>query len=308
MAPGQTSLPEPPKGLVYRTGYLGEVPFSDYERISESQRLFIDSILPSDWNWSGKRVLDFGCGVGRTLRQFAAEAQDGEFWGCDIHAPSIEWAQAHLCPPFRFLRCQEQPALAYADGYFDLIYAWSVYTHITEHWAGWLLEHRRLLKNDGLLLVSFLGEGLINEFAGESWDEDRIGMYCLNPGASFDQGGPNVFHSPWWLRAHWGRAFEILELRPHAGSERPAGQGLILMRPNGESCSLMDLERLEPNEPREISALQHQASHSIAESRALQAELDDLRRSRPSGPATAHLLLWQARRIARRFARDTPGG
>jgi hypothetical protein len=31
-----------------------------------------------------------------------------------------------------------------------------VFTHITEHWSAWLLELRRVLKPDGLLLASFL--------------------------------------------------------------------------------------------------------------------------------------------------------
>jgi len=148
--------------------------------------------------------------VGRTLRQFAAEAEDAEFWGCDIHEPSVAWAREHLCPPFRVFRCEPEPRLPQADGYFDLIYAMSVYTHIVDHWAGWLLEHRRVLAGDGLLLVSFLGEGMIEPIAGEPWQERRIGMNVLRSGVSFDRGGPNVFHSPWWLRARWGRAFDIV--------------------------------------------------------------------------------------------------
>jgi SAM-dependent methyltransferase len=259
---------------------LGDVAFSEYERISQSQRVFIESMLPGDWSWSGKRVLDFGCGVGRTLRQFAAEAEDAEFWGCDIHEPSVTWVREHLCPPFRVFRCEEEPRLPQADGYFDLIYAMSVYTHIVDRWAGWLLEHRRVLAGNGLLLVSFLGEGMIEPIAGEPWDERRIGMNVLGPGVSFDRGGPNVFHSPWWLRARWGRAFDIVELRAHGGDhERPAGHGLVLMRPKPTACSIAELERLEEHESREITALQHQVRQSMAESRALQIELDGRHRS-----------------------------
>jgi ubiquinone/menaquinone biosynthesis C-methylase UbiE len=47
--------------------------------------------LPESFNFAHKKVLDFGCGTGRVLRHFQTEAQRAEFWGCDIHAPSISW-------------------------------------------------------------------------------------------------------------------------------------------------------------------------------------------------------------------------
>ncbi len=49
-----------------------------------------------NWAWSGKRVLDFGCGAGRTLRHFVEEAQVAEFSGCDIHGGSVDWINANL--------------------------------------------------------------------------------------------------------------------------------------------------------------------------------------------------------------------
>jgi SAM-dependent methyltransferase len=136
-------------------------------------------MLPEDWSWEGKRALDFGCGVGKVLCHFAPEAQTAEFTGCDIHAPSIEWLQRNVCPPFRVFRCLEEPSLPQPDGQFDLIYAMSVYTHLTDRWAEWLLEHHRVLGPDGLLLASFLGEGMIQPLIGEDWDENRIGVNSL---------------------------------------------------------------------------------------------------------------------------------
>jgi SAM-dependent methyltransferase len=163
-----------------------------------------------------------------------------------------------MSPPFKALRCSDEPGLPHPDGHFDLIYAMSVYTHLTGHWAGWLLEHRRVLADDGLLLVSFLGEGMIKTLIGEDWNEDHIGMNVLWAGKSWEAGGPVAFHSPWWLRAHWGRAFEIISLLPHTGEATPEGHGLILARRKDVHLSAGDLERIEPGENREITALEHQ--------------------------------------------------
>ncbi len=253
------SFPFPALNLLHRTGHSGDDdPYGTYDRMGAFLRGFIEDALPDDWTWTGRRVLDFGCGAGRVLRHFAPEAADGEFWGCDIDGPSIEWARRNLCPPFdpdHILHCPETPGLPQADGYFDLIYAISVYTHLTDDWAGWLLEHHRLLADGGLLLATFLGETAIEKVVGEAWYEEGIGMNALRAGTPWDLGGPVTLHSPWWLRVHWGRLFEVLALEP--GGEKPGSHGVILLRRRSVHLTVGDLERLDPDEPREVSALQH---------------------------------------------------
>jgi len=157
-----------------------------------------------------------------------------------------------------------------------LTFAMSVYTHITDHWAGWLLEHHRVLADGGLLLASFLGEAMMEPLIGEQWCEDRIGMNSLLAGHPWDLGGPITFISPWWLRMHWGRAFEILELRPYTGGDPPAGHGLVLMRKKSVQLTIEDLKRLEPGEPREIVALQHHTAQLRDETLQLRRAYKDL--------------------------------
>ncbi len=279
-------LPLPPLDLLQRAGHVGDDdPQGAYLRLGFALRRQIDAILPSDWSWKGKRVLDFGCGAGKVLRHFAPEATEAEFWGCDIHEPSIEWVQRNICPPFRAFTCREDAGLPQPDGYFDLIFALSVYTHITDHWAEWLLEHHRALASDGLLLATFLGEGMSEQLTNEPWREDRIGMNMIRAGNPWDLGGPTTLLSPWWLRAHWGRAFEVLDLwpymapepRPPAAEDPPMGQGMILLRRKPVRLVPQDLARLEPDEPRELQALQHnvrQLRDETVELRRQQNELE----------------------------------
>lgn len=293
------SLPSPPLSLLQRTGWLGQdATRRSYDEVSAGVKELMGAMLPGDWRWPGKRVLDFGCGAGRLMRQFAAEAEVAEFTGCDIHGASIDWLQQNLCPPFVAFQCSEEPVLPQPDGYFDLIYAISVYTHLTDNWAGWLLEHHRVLAEGGFLLVSFLGEGQIGPLIGEVWDEDRIGMNSLWAGKSWEKGGPIVFHSPWWLRAHWGRIFEIVELAPRFGGDVPTGHGMVLLRRKSVQMTVGELERLEPHEPRETTALAHHVEQLRRETLALRAENEELR-------ATAS---WKVTRPMRALKRSVARG
>ncbi|MGH7411519.1 MAG: class I SAM-dependent methyltransferase, partial [Candidatus Methylomirabilis sp.] len=96
------------------------------------------------------RVLDFGCGAGRLMRHFVEEANRCEFWGCDIHRPSIEWLERHLVPPFRVVVSQQDPPLPFAEEYFDLVLVLSVFTHLSDSWEPWLVELRRIIRPGGL--------------------------------------------------------------------------------------------------------------------------------------------------------------
>jgi SAM-dependent methyltransferase len=274
-----TALPIPPDSMIARIGPMGDVdPVGVYERTGLEHRQLIDSVLPADWTWPGRRVLDFGCGSGRVIRRFAAEASEAEIWGCDLDQPSISWLAQNLSPPFQFFESADVSTLPQEDGYFDLIYAFSVYTHLTENWAGWMLEHHRVLKDGGLLFVTFLGEGMTQHLIDEEWDEDRIGMNTLMHGNPWDHGGPIAFNSPWWIRSHWGRAFEILDLRPQIGDGSAPNHGSVLMRKRPVELSEEDLTRLEPDEPREVLALQHQIEQQRDETLQIRQLLADAQR------------------------------
>ena len=240
-------------------------------------RASIERLLPADWIWGGKTVLDFGCGAGSTLRAFVDHTATNQFWGVDIHRPSIEWCQVHLDPPLHFAISEATPPLPFDQERFDLVYAISVFTHLTTHWAGWLLELHRVLRRGGLLVATFMGEAMSTGVAGEPWVEDQVGMNVYEAGQDWDLGGPMVLHSPWWLREHWGRLFEVSELLPRgfAGDARSFGQhdhGAVVLRKTEKVSSFDELIRPARNEPREAIALLHEVDHLRAEVAALRQE------------------------------------
>jgi SAM-dependent methyltransferase len=263
--------PYPPLQLANRVLSLegwGE-PFAAYERLGAETKAGLIDLLPDDWSFEGKRMLDFGCGAGRTLRHFLPEARGAEFWGADIDARSIAWLRENLCPPLHALLCRETPPLNLEAGSVDFAWAISVFTHLTDQSLPWLLELHRLLKPGGLLMASYTGRWSSELLAGEPWDEDRIGMNVLRHDQPWEDGGPMVLMSDWWIREHWGRAFEVLKVEPLVH-----GQSWALMRKRDVQITAEELAA--PGEdPREYHALRHNLKQ-VQREQAVRA--DSLRR------------------------------
>ena len=253
-------VPLPPKPLMRRVGWdvYSRDPADGFDERGREQWRFIQSLLPSDRTLSGASVFDFGsaalgafCGPrSKRLRRPATGVPT-------CTRPSIEWLRAHLPGPARVFQNGEWPPLPAPDREFDVIYAFSVFTHLVDSWSAWLLELHRVLKDDGLLIVTVFGPGH-NTFSEEPISEETTGMNVLYPSASWDVGGPLIVHSEWWLRAHWGRAFEIVKLRggEPAGPPPLFGQSALVLRKRPGRFTVEELERYEPDEPRELAALE----------------------------------------------------
>jgi ubiquinone/menaquinone biosynthesis C-methylase UbiE len=257
-------LPLPPREMM---ATVGKGSTDDLELshllIGEALKSRVVELLGPDWSWEGRRALDFGCGSGRLLRQLVEEAGEAELFGSDISEEMVSWVQRHLCPPIAGAQVNgERPPLDFPDDHFDLVTALSVFTHIANGWSDWLLEMHRILKPGGTLIATFLDSSCAGMLAPVPWDEERVGMSCFGF-ANPDFEWPNVLLSPWWLREHWGRAFEILELSP--GEDVPYDGGVVShthgwLSAHARDVELTpeDLERESADDPRYAAARRYQ--------------------------------------------------
>ncbi len=99
-------------------------------------------------------VLDFGCGWGRIIRFFLKEVAPDRLWGVDHSEVALaacrdtnRWCRFELIDP--------HPPTKLSAESFDLIYLFSVFSHLPEdlHLA-LLAEFRRLLRPGGLLIAT----------------------------------------------------------------------------------------------------------------------------------------------------------
>ncbi len=279
----QTPGPLPPLDFMVSVGSghpTEEETIASYLEVGLACRREVESLLGPEWDWRGKRMLDFGCGAGRFLRNILDWGEIAEIHGSDLDQPMAAWAEANLCPPIAGIEVNGfDPPLSYPDDHFDVVTAFSVFTHLGVNWAEWLLEVRRVLKPGGLLIASILDEACAQTLTEVPYEEDAVGMSIwayANPTIPY----VNVLHSHWWLREHWGRAFEILSIDSgsHPDESNPSheipGQGIILARvgteADAEELTAIDLQRERPGDDRYIAAHRHQQE-------MFEAEADDLK-------------------------------
>ncbi|MBS1516791.1 MAG: class I SAM-dependent methyltransferase [Bacteroidetes bacterium] len=147
----ELNLPIPPKELWLGYGATTEEYLKG--KIQIDQMLKIASAEGYNPEASGN-ILDFGCGAGRMMRWLKPYSVNKEIWGVDISSEHILWANNYLNPPFHFAVNTFIPHLPFKDGFFDFIYAGSVFTHIDDLANSWFLELNRISSENAYLYLT----------------------------------------------------------------------------------------------------------------------------------------------------------
>ena len=107
-------------------------------------------------------ILDWGCGVGRVVRHIKEQNSGAALFACDIDEQRIVWNKKHY-RDIVFSLISYSPPTSYTADKFDLIYGISIFTHIDAASQDmWLKELFRILKPNGVLLISTHGEAYLN--------------------------------------------------------------------------------------------------------------------------------------------------
>jgi SAM-dependent methyltransferase len=170
------------------------------------------------------RVFDFGGSTGRVFRHFHTHHPLAEVWSSDFNAGNVRWNLKHLPASIRVFLNTIHPHLPIADASFDVVTAFSVFTHIDQLELAWLLELRRITKPSGVLYVTWdnlpnnahllnglkQSAGFIDTLLGAAMPEERLAFSWT----ADNHYNCNVFHSEAYIRRVWGRFFTILSFKP----------------------------------------------------------------------------------------------
>ena len=216
-------LPIPPEGLRFLISGVRDYPVADFldmgrlcfRRIREA--LLNHGVAIRDL----QAILDFGCGCGRTLRHFA-DSENTRLHGTDYNAELIKWCRPNLAFA-QFDVNQLQPPLVYRGQTFDLIYAFSVFTHLPEALQHrWIEEFTRILRPDGYLVLSTMPERML---PAEDQERFRNGQLVVLRAADAGTNACTAFHPHAYMKDALAPGYEILEFIPGG-----VGQDFWLLR------------------------------------------------------------------------------
>jgi SAM-dependent methyltransferase len=176
-------------------------------------------------------MLDFGVGCGRVARHWAG--LDVDVHGCDYNGELVEWCRRNL-PHVTARSNGLDPPLPYDDERFDLVYALSVFTHLTEsRQRSWMAELRRVTRPGGLVLFTTHGPSF--RFSDPAWPPPEIrerlagGELVVILPEHAGRNACTAIHPRAWVEEHMLAGFELLEYCEN-GAAMNGGQDLYLAR------------------------------------------------------------------------------
>lgn len=205
--------------------------------------------------WDGnRRLLDFGTGWGRYARIFLRDFRPSNIIGVDVD-PSFIKGCRETFPYGHFETLAPLPPSNLAEADFDLVVAYSVFSHLAEHAANaWIAEFARLLRPGGIVAITTQGRTFLEvcermrdrETFDHPWHRDLARSFVDRPSCerAYDAGEflfsptgggaarPSDFYGealvpPGYVKRHWTKDFELLD---YIDDRSYLPQALIVLR------------------------------------------------------------------------------
>jgi SAM-dependent methyltransferase len=224
-------FPTPPESYIYRVAHMRQAHNFKVAGL-KSVGDFLEAFARHADFSRVRRMLDWGCGCGRMSMYFLAAADCPEFAGGDIDRDAIAWNNQHLRAG-HFSTLEPMPPTPYPSGHFDLVIAYSVFTHLArEVQQAWLGELHRILAPGGLLLASLHGQIAYDFARGRLASRfPRAGIVDRYRDATLGAIAPRgyyraTYQSREYTMREFGRDFAILEY----GELGAINQDLVVLR------------------------------------------------------------------------------
>jgi len=164
-------------------------------------------------------ILEFGCGSARLIRTLRC-LPNARLLGTDINPVCIDWCRKNVTG-IEFYQNEKEPPLEFAkESSIDLIFASSVFTHISLDLQDlWIDELFRILRPGGIFLCTVLGERYIESMLSPKDQEilAREGSFELGPDhervslSSKKTGQDDVFQTREQVLKSFGSVFTVLD-------------------------------------------------------------------------------------------------
>jgi SAM-dependent methyltransferase len=200
----------------------------DYDKYWTGGMLSAEAILTlvkGEIELSGAKILEWGCGPGRIVRQLErlGRGYGAKVSGCDYNRASIAWC-ASAISEVTFALNELTPPLPFEESVFDMVYSLSVFTHLSEemHYA-WLKENLRVLKHRGLLLFTTHGDRLKYKLLPLELAKYETGKIVVRASGKEGKRSYAAFQSPAFVKQKLLSSVPGIELVRHETQSPLAG-------------------------------------------------------------------------------------
>jgi ubiquinone/menaquinone biosynthesis C-methylase UbiE len=188
-------------------------------------------------------ILEWGCGPARIIRHMRSNLSDVSVMltGMDFNQRSITWNRDHV-PNVDFVVNDFLPPLSIASNSFDVVYNFSVLTHLSEAvQQAWLRELKRVLKPGGLLICTTHGDYYCDTLASSKEAERyRNGQLIVQTGYAEGKKWFLAIHPPRYVKEKLLRDFADVHQVP-IGTVKDTYQDVwIALRPTQDSITVDD--------------------------------------------------------------------
>lgn len=181
------------------------------------------------------RILDFGCGWGRFIRFFMKEVASENIFGSDVMPLAINICKQNALPG-HFDVLEKDGTLPYPDKFFDVLMAYSVFTHLPEDvHLHWMRELARVSKLGAVFCLTLEPRFFIDRILHANEETGNIFLqglakYIANVGELYDKfdrgeisylttgGGDNLTKDVYgdvivplsFIKANWTEYFDVV--------------------------------------------------------------------------------------------------
>lgn len=201
----------PPEYMLYEAYKLN---YQEYMDDGKQTAAWIVAQLSAFTELSGKTIFEWGCGPARIVRHLPVLLPYSKIAASDYNRETIQWCRQNI-PGVEFRHNQLSPPLPYADASFDVVYALSVFTHLSEpNHYDWIEELHRVLRPGGSLLLTTQGNIFQTKLTAAEQQHFAKGQLVVRANVKEGHRSFSAFQPEPFMQSLFRNPFNVLKFTP----------------------------------------------------------------------------------------------
>jgi SAM-dependent methyltransferase len=205
----------PPMSLAFDA--YGSTNLKLYHDMGFDFAMFVVKILKPHFQTQDKmKIFEWGCGPGRIIRHLPniETSFAVEIFGSDYNLKTINWCRKNI-GNVTFHINQLTPPLSFDSNFFNAIYVFSVFTHLsTSMQLAWSQELLRILKPGGIIIITTHGDNFVQHLTESEKNQYASGESVVREKVKEGTRDFSAWHPPEFVKRKLLEGFSVIEHMP----------------------------------------------------------------------------------------------